>query len=82
MRILDRLEARGWAERHSRLGDRRARSLAITQGGKALLPLIRKIVNESQRVALAGLSGEETQLLARALDCFLANLKAYEIKTT
>jgi MarR family transcriptional regulator, transcriptional regulator for hemolysin len=81
VRVLDRLEARGWAERRSRLGDRRARSLAITQGGKALLPLIRKIVNESQRAALAGLSREETQLLAKVLDCVLANLKAYEIKT-
>lgn len=75
-RILDRLEARGWAARHPWPGDRRARSLVVTREGKALLPLVRKIVQESQLAALAGLSAQETQLLAGVLDGVLKNLKA------
>jgi DNA-binding MarR family transcriptional regulator len=37
---LQTLEARGWAERHLRLSDRRARSLAIAQVGQVLLPCL------------------------------------------
>jgi DNA-binding MarR family transcriptional regulator len=75
--IIDQLEACGWAERRPRHGDRRARSLAITEEAKALLPFIRRIGEESQRAALAGLSQYETQILARALERVLLNLKSY-----
>jgi MarR family transcriptional regulator for hemolysin len=74
-RILDRLEARGWTERRPRPGDRRARSLAITPKGRALVPLIWKIVKESQLAALAGLSQNEISILVKALERVLANLK-------
>lgn len=76
VRILDRLKACGWTERRPRPGDRRARSLAITPRGRALVPIIWKIVKESQLAALAGLSGHETLLLAKSLERVLANLKA------
>jgi MarR family transcriptional regulator, transcriptional regulator for hemolysin len=76
VRILDRLEAWGWTERRPCPGDRRARSLAITPRGGALVPLIWNIVKESQLAALAGLSRHETLLLAKALERVRANLKA------
>jgi MarR family transcriptional regulator, transcriptional regulator for hemolysin len=72
-RVLDRLEAQEWIERHPRPGDRRARSLVITQKARAHLPLIWEIVQKSQLAALQGPAREEMRLLARALDRVLAN---------
>lgn len=75
-RILDRLEALGLAQRRPRSGDRRARSLMITQQAKRLLPLIGRVSKESQLAALAGLSRAEARMLVRALERVLVNLKA------
>jgi DNA-binding MarR family transcriptional regulator len=74
-RILDLLEASRWARRHPQPGDRRARSLVITEEALALLPVMRNVVSESQRDALEGFSAEETQFLMNALERVLANLR-------
>jgi DNA-binding MarR family transcriptional regulator len=37
-RMLDRLEAQEWGERHPPASDRRARSLAITQEARVIGP--------------------------------------------
>jgi DNA-binding MarR family transcriptional regulator len=76
-RSLDRLEARGWAKRRRRPGDRRARSLAISWKARAHLPLLRKMLRESELTAVNGLSREEVQLLVRALNRVVANLKMH-----
>jgi DNA-binding MarR family transcriptional regulator len=77
-RSLDRLEARGWAKRRRRPGDRRARSLAISSKARAHLPLLRKMLRESELTAVNGLSREEVQLLVWALDRVVANLKMHQ----
>ena len=77
-RSLDRLEARGWAKRRQRPGDRRARSLAISPKARAHLPILRNMVRESEHTALNGLSRDEMQLLVRILDRVLANLKMHQ----
>jgi MarR family transcriptional regulator for hemolysin len=74
-RILDRLEVSRWVKRHPHPGDRRARSLVITEGACALLPFMWNVVTELQRDALHGLSVEEKQFLASALERVLANLR-------
>jgi DNA-binding MarR family transcriptional regulator len=56
--------------------DRRARSLAITEGAREVLPLLQNIIGESLREALTGLSTKETAILARALHRVIANLSA------
>jgi len=76
-RVLDRLEGRGCVARRPRPGDRRARSLGITREGRDLVPIIREIANESQLAALRSLSSNEAQILAKALDRVLMNLKAH-----
>jgi MarR family transcriptional regulator, transcriptional regulator for hemolysin len=77
-RTLDRLETSGWVERRPYPGDRRARSPALTQQARALVPLIGRLVLESQCAALKGFSGEETRLLVTGLKRILANLRAAE----
>jgi len=81
VRILDRLEAMGLAERRPRLTDRRARSLAITVDARAVLPLLWNIVGDSLRDALRGLSTDETAILAKALHAVIANLSALDRRT-
>jgi MarR family transcriptional regulator, transcriptional regulator for hemolysin len=74
-RILDRLEDSRWAKRHPHPGDRRARSLAITEEARALLPFMWSVVTDAQRDALDGLSVEEKKILMRALERVLENLR-------
>jgi MarR family transcriptional regulator, transcriptional regulator for hemolysin len=78
VRILDRPETMGLAERRPRLADRRARSLAITADARAMLPLLRNIVGESLREALRGLSTDEMAILVKALDQVIANLSVID----
>jgi DNA-binding MarR family transcriptional regulator len=75
VRILDRLEAMGLVERRPHLADRRARSLAITEDARAVLPLLWNIVGESLHEALQGLSTDETAILVEALDRVIANCR-------
>ena len=74
-RILDRLEVSRWAKRHPHPGDRRARSVVLTEEARALLPFMWSVVAESQRDALHGFSVEEKQMLMSALERVLANLR-------
>jgi MarR family transcriptional regulator for hemolysin len=80
-RILDRLEVVGLAERRPHLADRRARSLAITEDAREVLPLLWNIVAESLREALRGLSTDETAILGNALHRVIANLSALDRRT-
>jgi len=58
VRTLDRLEAIGLARRRPRRADRRARSLAVTEDARAVLPLLWDIVGESLGETLRGLSSD------------------------
>ncbi len=78
VRILDRLEVMGLAQRRPHPADRRARSVAITEEAREVLPLLWNIVGESLREALTGLSTKETAILAKALHRVIANLSALD----
>jgi MarR family transcriptional regulator for hemolysin len=74
--ILDRLEADGWAQRRRRPGDRRVRSLAVTENAKPVLQLIWSVISETYAEALQGLSTEEIGTMAKVLECVHSNLSA------
>jgi len=76
VRILDRLEVMGLAQRRPHIADRRARSLAITADAREVLPMLWNIVGESLREALTGLSTKETAILAKALHRVIVNLSS------
>ena len=81
VRTLDRLESMGLAERRPHLADRRARSLAVTDDARQVLPLLWNIVGETLREALTGLSTREVAILAKALNRVIANLSALDRPT-
>jgi MarR family transcriptional regulator for hemolysin len=72
--ILDRLEANGWVQRRPRPGDRRVRSLAVTENAKPVLRLIWSVISETYIEALQGLSTDEIGILVKVLECVHSNL--------
>ena len=78
VRILDRLEAVGWAERRSDPQDRRAHSLAITESAKPVVQSIWQIIRNTNTEVLRGLTSDEVHLLMNLLARVHANLLALE----
>ena len=74
VRILDRLEAGGWAQRRRQPGDRRARSLAVTENAKPVLKLIWNVISDTHIEALQGVSIEEIGTMMKVLTRVHSNL--------
>ena len=74
VRILDRLEAGGWAQRRRQPGDRRARSLAVTENAKPVLKLIWNVISDTYIEALQGVSIEEIGTTMKVLSRVHSNL--------
>ena len=74
VRILDRLEAGGWAQRRRQPGDRRARSLAVTEDAKPVLKLIWNVISDTHIEALQGVSIEEIGTMMKVLTRVHSNL--------
>ncbi|GLT00350.1 transcriptional regulator [Sphingobium jiangsuense] len=65
--VVDRLESKGLITRQVNAKDRRARELAVTPEGQAMLDRIAPAVNAAQALMVRGLSGEEAARLTRLL---------------
>jgi DNA-binding MarR family transcriptional regulator len=72
--ILDRLEAGGWAQRRRRPGDRRVRSLAVTENAKPVLELIWNVISDTYLEALQGVSSDEIGTMVKVLTRVHSNL--------
>jgi DNA-binding MarR family transcriptional regulator len=78
VRILDRLEAGGWAERRPDPQDRRAHLLTITESAKPVVERIWHVVSKTNAEALNGLALRDLPLLMELLARVHANLVALE----
>jgi DNA-binding MarR family transcriptional regulator len=78
VRILDRLEAGGWAERRPDPQDRRAHLLTITESAKPVVQRIWHVVSKTNAEALNGLAIRDLPLLAELLARVHANLVGLE----
>jgi DNA-binding MarR family transcriptional regulator len=76
VRILDRIEAGGWAQRRSHPRDRRAHSLAMTESAQAVVQSIWVVINETHADALKGFTSDELETLMELLRRVHANLAA------
>jgi DNA-binding MarR family transcriptional regulator len=74
--ILDRLEAGGWAQRRRHPGDRRVRSLAVTENAKHVLRFIWNAISDTDIEALQGVSIEEIGTIVKLLTRVHSNLSA------
>lgn len=73
VRILDKLEAKGWIERVRSAEDRREVHLMVTQAGKKLIDRVPLYMNESLNESLSGFSKEEFETLKRLLNRLAEN---------
>jgi DNA-binding MarR family transcriptional regulator len=80
VRILDRLEAVGWAERRPDPQDRRAHLFGITESAKPVVQSIWQIVRNTNTAAVRGLTSDELNLLMNLLARVHANLLALEAR--
>jgi MarR family transcriptional regulator, transcriptional regulator for hemolysin len=78
VRIVDRMEANGWAERRPLPGDRRVWTLALTENAKPVLRLIWSVISEIYVEALRGLSADEIRTMVKVLESVHSNLSAYK----
>ena len=67
-RLLDRIEAKGWAERKRCSGDRRQVLCFLTPAGAALLARLDGPVERIDREAVGALADDELEELVRLLD--------------
>lgn len=73
-RALRQMEAAGWLARHCGTGDRRTRSVALTDRGEELLHLATPLAEENSRHFLGKLTAAEATTLSE----LLARLRAGE----
>ena len=73
-RILDILQKKGWIERQSIIGDRRAYGLYLTKEGKSLVKKITPIAKRMRAAGLEGVSQEELENLKKTLNKIYKNM--------
>jgi DNA-binding MarR family transcriptional regulator len=77
-RLLDRLEADGWAERRAHASDRRAKCLYLKPCALPVLEEMQAISREVRSEAIAGLSPQQFEALLDALVHIKGNLLSLE----
>ena len=65
--LVDRLEERGWVERHTSAADRRTRTLHLTDEGRAILDRIARVSAEHEADLTRGLDAEGRSTLRELL---------------
>lgn len=73
VRILDKLEAKGWIERVRSAEDRREVHLKVTEAGQKLIDRVPLYMNDSLNESLSGFSQEEFETLKRLLNRLAEN---------
>ena len=73
-RLIDRMEASGWVERRKDPTDRRAVNLYLTKKAEPILDELWDRADETQTIALAGLSTTARSELTKALETIRENL--------
>ena len=74
VRLLDALEAAGLIERHEESGDRRAKTISVTERGLSIIDRVEAASREVRNATLVGLSLEEIETATGALELVCQNL--------
>jgi len=78
VRLLDSLEAAGLIERREESADRRAKTIGLTARGLAIADRAESAARDVRDAALIGLSAEEIEIAARALERIRRNLETIQ----
>lgn len=75
--LIDRLEAAGYVTRQPEPGDRRAKRVTITDGGREVLRQMVAVGQGLNRIILAGLPPEDITATERALSVMKDNIRTH-----
>jgi MarR family transcriptional regulator, transcriptional regulator for hemolysin len=73
-KVVERLEATGWIERHNDTGDRRAKVVRLTSKIDPILQSLEALVDDIGSTATRGMSAKESKQFYRLLKLAHANL--------
>jgi MarR family transcriptional regulator, transcriptional regulator for hemolysin len=74
VRLLDALEAAGLIERREGSGDRRAKTIAVTDRGMSIIDQVEAASREVRNATLVGLSADDIESATRVLELVCRNL--------
>jgi len=74
VRLLDALEAAALIERREEDGDRRAKTIAVTERGLSIIDQVESASRAVRAATLVGLSGEDIEIATRVLELVCRNL--------
>jgi DNA-binding MarR family transcriptional regulator len=72
-KLIDRMEKKKFVHRVTDSGDKRVKTVSITQEGKALIPVIERKVKACLKTALDGISLNDLLVYAKVLKTIVAN---------
>ena len=75
-RLIDHMEHNGWVERRPILGDRRSRSVHLTDKARPLIARIEEIILKTREESLRGLTDDDQRVLSAAVETMKTNLRA------
>jgi MarR family transcriptional regulator for hemolysin len=81
VRLLDQICAAGLVERRDDPKDRRAKTLHVTEGGRALAGVLEALLSEFRNQLMAEVSDEDLAATLRTFAAFEAALEAAETRT-
>lgn len=76
--IIDRMEAKGWVERHADKEDRRAKRIWLTDSGKSLFNSIRSSLRKVNKIAQKGIDKQRFDDAMKVLGDVRRNLQSYK----
>ncbi|WP_428535755.1 MarR family winged helix-turn-helix transcriptional regulator [Rhodopila sp.] len=74
VRLLDALEAAGLIERREESGDRRAKTISVTERGLSIIDRVESASREVRTATFVGLSLDDIEAATRALELVCRNL--------
>ncbi|WP_428490444.1 MarR family winged helix-turn-helix transcriptional regulator [Rhodopila sp.] len=74
VRLLDALEVAGLIERREESGDRRAKTISVTERGLSIIDRVEAASREVRNATLVGLSLDDVEAATRALELVCQNL--------
>jgi len=74
VRLLDALESARLIERRGESGDRRAKTIAVTERGLSIIDHVEAASRDVRNAVLVGLSADDIEAASRVLDLVCANL--------
>jgi MarR family transcriptional regulator, transcriptional regulator for hemolysin len=77
VRLLDLLAARGLIERRTKLGDRRANLLHLTEAGRVAAADVRRILAERESEMVSGVAEAELRTISAVFERISRNLSAH-----